>query len=282
MAQPISYTALESDFIRSVGAEAPTFSDGTSPSFFTSSSFLYALFFVVIVVAASYRYALAGMLRIQATEEGIRKSKEEFTRVTYGLLGVFGLWLILATVNKDMLTGDVGLGALKSTITSAGGGYIPGQTPVTPPVTPPNDPETPTDSENINRVRLVTVGITVNKPACVGANTSCTNLARIDESILVMLEKLAKECSSCKGELMVTGGTEPGHSATSNHTKGKAVDLSFKESLLTFLKKNGENVGNNTRCNTKYKWGGYVFWDEEQGCDSVGGVRHFHISLTGR
>ncbi len=137
----MDYQALEPTISSSIGVEPVSFNNNSNVSFFTSSSFLYALFFVVIVVAASYRYALAGMLRIQATEEGIRKSKEEFTRVTYGLLGVFGLWLILATVNKDMLTGDVGLGALKSTITSAGGGYIPGQTPVTPPTTNPTTPQ---------------------------------------------------------------------------------------------------------------------------------------------
>jgi hypothetical protein len=54
------------------------------------------------------------MLRIQASEKGIKDSKEEFTRVTYGLLGVLGLWLILFTVNKDMLMGGVDLGGLRS------------------------------------------------------------------------------------------------------------------------------------------------------------------------
>ena len=121
------YQALEPTITSSLGTEPLSF-DGSSVSFFTSTSFLYTLAFVVIVVAASYRYSVAGMLRMQATEEGIRKSKEEFKRVTYGLLGVFGLWLILATVNKDMLTGDVGLSELKATMTTNSGKYIPSKT----------------------------------------------------------------------------------------------------------------------------------------------------------
>ena len=109
----ISYTPLEGGFINSISGNVTDITSIGGTSFFASTSFIYTLAFVVIIVAASFRYAYAGTLRLPGSEEGIRKSKEEFRRVTYGLLGVLGLWLILATVNKDMLTGNVSLGALR-------------------------------------------------------------------------------------------------------------------------------------------------------------------------
>jgi hypothetical protein len=113
MAIQNSYVPLESELVSSLGPKL-TFSTTDTPALFTSTSFIYSFAFVIIIVTASFRYALAGVLRMQASEEGIRKSKEEFKRVTFGLLGVLGLWLILFTVNKDMLTGEVGLENLKT------------------------------------------------------------------------------------------------------------------------------------------------------------------------
>lgn len=111
---PLVYAPLESDITSTIGGGA-SFNTASAPSFFTTSSFLFTFAFVIIVVTASFRYAYAGMLRLPATQESIKKSKDEFTRVTYGLLGVFALWLILFTVNKDMLSGEVTLSGLKAT-----------------------------------------------------------------------------------------------------------------------------------------------------------------------
>jgi hypothetical protein len=121
MATPTSYVPLEPELAKSFGSKM-SFNTNDTPTFFTSSSLLFTIAFVIIIVTASFRYVLALMLRMQASEEGMRKSKEEFTRVTYGLVGVLGLWLILFTVNKDMLTGDVGLSNLDETKSSGSGG----------------------------------------------------------------------------------------------------------------------------------------------------------------
>ena len=121
MATQASYVPLEGGILSSIGGKQASFDTAATPSFFASTSFLYTFSFVIILAAASFMYAHAGVLRMQANEEGLRKSKEEFARVTYGLLGVLGLWLILFTVNKDMLTGDVTLSALKITSTPSSG-----------------------------------------------------------------------------------------------------------------------------------------------------------------
>ena len=276
-----TYKLLEPGIAESIGGNSISFDTANTTSLFTSSSFLYTFAFVVIIVTASFRYALAGMLRMQASEEGIRKSKEEFKRVTYGLLGVLGLWLILFTVNKDMLTGDVTLKGLElKKITQTTVSVVPGtvNTPTTPGTVVPGTQTTA--SETTNRTRLTEVGVTINKAACVGSAADCTNVGDINPASIDLLLNLKR---SCNCSVLVTGGSEGGHSANSNHGPGKeAVDISLTQELLSFLKQQGVNVGDDTTCNTKYKWGGFIFWDEEQGCDSVGGVRHFHASFTGR
>ncbi len=143
MATERSYQPLENEILKSFGTQIPSFNTASTPSFFSSASFLYTLAFVIIITTASFRYAYAGILRMQASEEGIRKSKEEFTRVTYGLLGVLGLWLILFTINKDMLTGDVTLSNLR------------------------------TESDKTGNSNVVTKGVKATSPS--GVSTSCEN-----------------------------------------------------------------------------------------------------------
>lgn len=283
-----SYTPLEPNLTKELTGVDVGFNTSATPSFFASTSFIYTLAFVVIIAAASFRYAYAGMLRINPSEANIKKSKEEFTRVTYGLLGVLGLWLVLFTVNKDMLTGDVTLTNLRAEV---GGSSVSTNTGTVKesevilgddgrPVT-----TTTNGSETANRATLSAVGITFNKDPCVGANTSCTNLANINPKTIELLLNLKRSCTKCS-VIEVTGGTEGAHSANSNHGPNKeAVDIGYTSEILSFLKLQGVNVGNDTRCNTKYKWGGFIFWDEEKDCDKSGNAnsaRHFHISFTGR
>ncbi len=107
------YTALEPTILNGLGIRPPSLSVSDA-SFYATSTFVYGLFFVGILLAAFYGYTLAGIWRMQASQESITKSNEKFKKVTLGLLGVFSLFLIIFTVNKDLLIGDVGLGALQA------------------------------------------------------------------------------------------------------------------------------------------------------------------------
>ncbi len=271
MATPTSYVPLEEAFMKSVGGTVPSFT-GATPSLFTSTSFLYTLFFVVIVVVASTKYAQAGLFRMEASQHGITKSNEIFKKTTLGLVGVFSLWLILATVNKDLLSGDVGLDALRSSAGEFGGG---GATGVIPEVNPTGEgmkPSTANSDETSARKRMSDAGIGWNNEPCTEAQMkeskpSCTNLGGLPEETLNMLITLKRECNC---EAVITGGTEPGHRT---HGVGKRpVDLRLRsesDSLYQYVKKNGTpNISG-----SPVKWGlhGYIFWDEP------GGNRHFHV-----
>ena len=128
----MEYRTLEGKNLEAIGVDAPNF-NGNASSFATTSGFVYTLFFTAIVIAASYRYVTAGTLRLQASESSIRASNQIIKQVTLGLLGVFSLFLILFTVNKGMLTGDIGLDYLRS-----GEATMDGVIPVTAGVIPYN------------------------------------------------------------------------------------------------------------------------------------------------
>ena len=166
MATQASYVPLEGGILSSIGGKQASFDTAATPSFFASTSFLYTFSFVIILAAASFMYAHAGVLRMQANEEGLRKSKEEFARVTYGLLGVLGLWLILFTVNKDMLTGDVTLSALKITT-----GASSSSNTTTKPTTPTN-PTNPTSGSHTYTDRVASHNSVVARLAPSGIHTN--------------------------------------------------------------------------------------------------------------
>jgi hypothetical protein len=115
-----TYLPLEPSYTSILGenARAATFSTSQAVDLFASTSFLYSLGIMIIVVAAAWRYGLAGIWRMQASERGQTKSNEELKRVTLGLLGVLSLFTILYTVNKGLLKGDIDLKSLRSQTTA--------------------------------------------------------------------------------------------------------------------------------------------------------------------
>jgi hypothetical protein len=82
--------------------------------------------------AAFYRYVMAGIYRLEASENGVRKSNEAFKGATFGVLGVFLMFLIFFTFNRDILLSDVGLGALRGGGVVSGGGGVLSGVPVAP------------------------------------------------------------------------------------------------------------------------------------------------------
>ena len=208
----MDYKTLEPNTLSALGGTAPTFG-GTSVSFYDTTSFIYTLLFISIVMAAFYGYMLAGIWRMEASESGIRKSNEKFKRVTLGLVGVFSLFLVIFTLNKDLLTGDVGLGALKAEKTAAVAGT--GVTPVT--TNTSNPTPAPTSSNYAARKashdavvkRLTPSNIHTNKndQACTEAQfkeskPSCTSLAFMPEETIQLLLKLNALTSQVKQTLV--------------------------------------------------------------------------------
>lgn len=108
----VTYAPLETKLLTDVGIEATSFS-GVSQTLSPTTSLIVTIFFMLIGGAAFYRYAMAGIYRLEASENGVRKSNEAFKSATLGVLGVFLMFLVFFTFNRDILLSDVGLGSLE-------------------------------------------------------------------------------------------------------------------------------------------------------------------------
>jgi hypothetical protein len=268
-----SYVALEENSLNSLGVKAPSF-DGVSSSFLETSTFVYMLLFSAIIVAAFYRYVVAGALRMQASQNSIQKSNEIIKAVTLGLLGVFSLFLILFTINKELVTGNVGLGDFNTQTGSSKG------VATTPPIAanpPAPAAGAPTGGGNmwdairkdpVVRARLSSMNISVNKPVCSSpALTDCTTVGGLPEGTLSMLQSLRIQCG---GTLQITGGTEAGHAS---HGPGRTpVDVGINDGTLNSCIRgfsSGPSVGD--WCKSTFTNFGYVF------CDENNTAAHWHI-----
>jgi len=262
-----TYEPLEPGFTAAVGGKSIGFDTSTTPSLFTSTSFLYTLFFVIIVVAASGRYAIAGLYRMEATKPGIQKSNEIFKRVTLGLLGVFSLWLILATVNKDLLSGDVGLRALHINGSTGGSGLAQSGVGASAGTKTSTVTQNTGGADDATRKRLNSAGISINKADCTDpSQTDCTSLDNLPEDTISMLLSLRQACS---GNITVTGGTEAGHAS---HGKGKyPVDISQNDSNLNSCISKGQST-TGPGAGSAYSNFGYIFWLE-----NGGSAVHWHV-----
>jgi hypothetical protein len=278
MAAPQSYTSLEPDNLRSLGVSAPSFKAGETTSLFATSSFLYSLFFTAIVIAAFYRYILAGALRMQANEQSIRLSNEIIKKVTLGLLGVFSLFLLLVTVNKGLVSGDVGLGGLR-TQSATSNSQANNVSATTNQGSTPSIPKNNDDPLGWNAIRddaavraqlraLTNGGIEVNRGVCNNpTQITCTTLGGLPPSTLSMLASLRQECS---GTITITGGSETGHKS---HGPGKSpVDLSVNSpgGLNNCIQSFPQGTPL-TWCKKTYTKFGYTF------CDELFTAPHWHV-----
>lgn len=265
------YKKLEPGVTESLGLPPTNFSANQVVTLFASTSFIYMFLIIMCVGATAFVYLKGGLLRMQASESGIRKSNEEFKRGTLGLLGVLSLFLILYTVNKGLLFGDVGLGALKASratpsaqVSTAGKSapFIPSKN---------DDPAGWNAIKNDPAVRsalasLPNGGVTVNRSVCITpTQTSCTTVGGLPQATLSMLSQLR---NSCGGRIMITGGTEAGH--RSHGPDLTPVDISLNDSALESCIRSFPKTTNVDWCRTRYTKFGFNFCDET-------GVRHWHV-----
>ena len=223
---------------------------------------------------------------MQSSENAIRQSNEIIKKVTLGLLGVFSLFLILFTVNKGLVTGDVGLSGLK-----AGRGTITPAVPVTTPVsTSRGSYEDRVKSHRAVVARLTPSNIHTNRGDAPCSESqfnerrpSCTSLAYLPEEAIQMILKINADC---RCTVVITGGTEPGHTT---HGEGKrAFDLRLggargdpnnTDPLYVFIKGRAINkLGASGNCFERYLWNTFTFCDEKPPSNPPPTwAPHFHV-----
>ena len=281
----VSYTQLEPTSFQALGVQKTPGFDSTNLSFFATSSFVYLLLGTAIIGAAFYEYVLVGVYRMEASESGIRKSNETFKRTTLGLLGVFSLFLIIFTLNKSLLTGDVDLGGFKASPAPA-----VAQTQTTTQTTPTTNTTTNSNyaarlashNQIATRFSASNIKTNYNNTPCTEAQfnetkPSCTSLAFMKEETVQLILKLKTLCNCV---VVVTGGTEPGH--LSHGENKRPVDLRLTgtrgstnntDPLYVFIKNTASNkLGGNSTCYERYTLYSFTFCDEKPP-----NTQHFHV-----
>ncbi len=299
MASGNVYTLLEDKAPALLGHDL-SFTIGQTGSLFAVSSFLMFLILVAGGGAAIIRILYALGIRVgtfgEASEAKISESKKIISSVLFSLLFSFGLVLFMLAINPDVVTGDVsfaGIAITKGTGTSGTGTGQPQPTASTSPATSSNYAAR-LASHNAAVARLAPSGIHTNRDdaACTEAQfrettPGCTSLAFLPEEAIQMLLRLNAACkqnnSSCA--LIVSGGTEPGHST--HRENARPVDLRLRklqsgatdqtDPLYVYIKTVGSARGATGSCHQTYVWSGWTFCDEKPRGNSTWN-NHFHVS----
>lgn len=158
----------------------------------------------IVGVAAVAFIAIGGFLYLVGKAE---QGKEYIFSSLLGLLLLFGSWLILYTINPDLVN-------------------LSGPELEMPTGTPPPPLPGPEPSDQATRDRLAQSSngkITVNKTCTTGASDE-TCLGGLQEGTVNGVEKMQQECAC---DIVITGGTESGHETTGtyNHANGYKLDV---------------------------------------------------------
>lgn len=225
------------------------------PGLFNLSIGIAALLAFVMISYGGFLYMTTDA--ISGKEEG----REKITNAIYGLLLVIGAYAILYTINPQILNFDLNIEkpALANIQTN-----VLVLTPLTG-----------ADLANDASVRsaLLTNGVKAYRGACTGSSTSgCVNLNGLQQSTVTGLGALA--AATCKNDcVVISGGTEGGHTTGSAHNIGTAVDIlpqtqinsvitnNFSNSSATCKTSTGQACTGFNSCNVYTSGGGSYLWE---------------------
>ena len=159
--------------------------------------------------------------------QGKSAGKERIKNAIFSLVLIIAAWLILYTINPNLLTLNLNISAVTTT---APAGVTLGN------ISTPGTPMTQEDIANSNLVRtgLALGGVNTYRDPCTeGQTTNCVNLNGLTNVTTTGLIALKQDCTNCS--VLITGGTEGGHSENSQHYTGSAVDLNPNVALDSYI-----------------------------------------------
>jgi hypothetical protein len=244
------------------------------PAVFSLSIGIGAAMAVVMITYGGILYATTDA--INGKEEG----KKYITDAIVGLLLILSSWIILVTINPNMVNFSLILPKPK-VIPDAGGitpgGGTPGNGKVLPgyPLTTEQialNAKMVLDLENNYKV-LVNTTYACEK----GETSGCTNLVGMPGEAFNGVVSVKRECGNgCR--VTITGGTEGGH--ITHGPNLPRLDLSKDPVLDAYIINNAFNKTTLSNGDIAYSvrtaTGAYIFVDEK------GGAPHWHVDFAGR
>lgn len=251
----------------------------------TFQSYLPGAFNLIVGLSAVLAFVMityGGIL--YATSDAIEKTqkgRDYVTNAVIGLLLVLGSWSILYTINPKMLEFNLNLSVPKLQKSQDWIAQLSG--PVKPGYRLDN---VKLASDNEIRTELAKSGIKINALPCAGGETSgCTNVVGLPPNAVAALRSLVDACAaknpSCKGNIVITGGTEGGHVT---HGEGQPiVDLGKTKELSNYITTVGKKLEPPTKWGYIYRVpvGGDKFidyLDETSGAPGSSGA-HWHVKF---
>ncbi len=241
------------------GISGPTKLGDYLPAAFNLSIGIAAALAFIVITWGGITYATSDAI------SGKEQGKEWITNAIYGLLLVIGAWIILSTINPQILRLDLIL--RNPSVKPAEGSLVIDGTPL--------------NQEQLAADKLVRDELwnsSINKPIKANGNpckdgqtTGCTNLNGLHRSAIDGLISLNSICGPlCT--LTITGGTEGGHET---HGVGEAiVDLRRDRAISDWIQRNQTGVNSTSK--------GLLYTVNVAGrpvkfLDETGGVPHWHV-----
>ncbi len=246
------------------------------PGVFKFGIGIAALLAFVMITAGGIQYMTSDAL------SGKEQGRERITNAIYGLLLAIGAYTILYTINPKMLEFDLNI-VKPAEIAATDVTTVP-----TPPTTesgainqagvPMTQAQIDADTAVRNTIKNQNSRVSVNSGPCLQGQTSgCTNVNGLSRSVIDGLTvALQPACGGC--QVIITGGTEPGHTTGSCHNYGKCVDLSSDTKLNSTITNGAPLV----ECKTYTINTGSFLWEPKGstcGGEVASSADHWHVTF---
>jgi len=237
------------------------------PGVFKLAIGLSAVFAVLMIVIGGFQYISSDA--IMKKSEG----KERIKNAVFGLVLVISAWLILNTINPNLL--EINLNIESVSTKGVDGGLV--STAAGKKLT---EEEYKEDLKIRNQLGSGTkTGVQINKGACVDRIVDCTNVVGLPQQMITSLKDLNDRCDTATKDadclIMITGGTET--APHDSHGPGKSiVDLRPTPELNKFISK--ENPTSGTTAEVKVFNNTLLFKFEATGEGKSTGA-HWHVII---
>lgn len=218
----------------------PGMNQGVSgPAEYIRGVFLFAISAVGIVALTTL--AVGGFMYVASAGNQARQeaAKEIIWGAIGGIIILATSYLLLNTINPDLLK----ITDPAITVPAA---------PASGSAAPPTVAQSGTMTEKEARDKLQSAGVSVNKSACsFSGQQDCTSLDNVRK---VTIENVVKFKNNCGCEVVITGGTESGHSSGQySHANGYKIDYRLSTDTDNYIKKNFEPAGTRSDGSPTYK-----------------------------
>ncbi len=243
------------------------------------SSYIPAIFTFAIGIGAILAFIMItiGGIRYTTSDAIGNKSegRKQIENALIGLLLVIGAYVILNTINPQMLNFNLGIGPISipgptTGGVTAGGGGGGG-----------NIAGVPMTQDQINADAQVRAelgsSIIAAGPCLQGQTTGCVDLNGLQSQAISGVKTLQ---SACNCTVTITGGTEPGHTSGGSHGQGTGLDIRA-DSAITSAITGGQTPQN---CQS-YSFNGGTYLYEIPGAtcggqvQSSGSTAHWHATF---